>query len=109
MGYRRFGAVVVAILFSMALAAGELEDRIAQAEAGDPFDQAELGTAFYFGNGVPQDFVQAYVWYSVAAESGLEDAMMHKEKTAAKLDAAQLERATAEAAALSKRLAAKTP
>ncbi len=37
------------------------------AEQGDPWAQASLGILFRFGKGVPQDIVQAYMWFHVAA------------------------------------------
>ena len=53
--------LALAILFALPVAGGELEDRIAVAENGDAFDQAELGSAFYFGNGVPQPDISAAI------------------------------------------------
>ena len=31
--------------------------------------QFRLGSMYYKGEGVPQDYVEAYIWYSVAAAS----------------------------------------
>lgn len=41
-----------------------------RAEDGDVSAQALLGFRFYKGNGVDQDFVQAYEWFRKAAEQG---------------------------------------
>ena len=37
------------------------------AEQGDDRAQFELGWAYADGKGVPQDFIQAYVWFDLAA------------------------------------------
>lgn len=37
------------------------------AEQGDVFAQASLGILYRFGKGVPQDYVQAYQWFYLAA------------------------------------------
>jgi hypothetical protein len=91
-------------LFAAPLAADEEQDMIATAEQGDAIDQADLGTAYFHGNGVPQDFRKAYIWYAVAAEGGFEEAVERRDKTAAKLTPAELEQARAEAAALLEKL-----
>jgi len=38
------------------------------AEQGEPFAQASLGILYGFGKGVPQDLVQAYMWYELSVE-----------------------------------------
>lgn len=40
------------------------------AEAGDSVAQAALGFMYYDGEGVPQNFAQAYMWFLLAAEQG---------------------------------------
>jgi hypothetical protein len=42
----------------------------ANANAGDPRAQFNLGYAYYLGRGVPQDDAQAVTWYRQAAEQG---------------------------------------
>ncbi|MFY7760998.1 tetratricopeptide repeat protein [Aquidulcibacter sp.] len=37
---------------------------------GDPNAQYKLGVMYYLGNGVPQDFATAAIWYRRAAEQG---------------------------------------
>ena len=37
------------------------------AEKGDPFAQYYLGVMYRYGRGVPQDYVQAHVWFTLAA------------------------------------------
>lgn len=41
-----------------------------QAEQGDTKSQSQLGHIYYHGEGVPQDYSQAFRWYSKAAEQG---------------------------------------
>ena len=41
------------------------------AEQGDAAAQSNLGNAYYTGEGVPQDYVQAAYWYRKAAEQGV--------------------------------------
>jgi len=44
------------------------------AEQGDARGQRQLGLCLYVGEGVPQDYVQAYKWLDLAAAQGLEEA-----------------------------------
>jgi len=44
------------------------------AEQGDVFAQASLAILFRFGKGIPQDLVQAYKWFSIAASRPSEGA-----------------------------------
>ncbi|MGL1863960.1 MAG: sel1 repeat family protein [Pseudodesulfovibrio sp.] len=54
------------------------------AEQGDMFGQAIIGTMYYHGDGVEQDYTKAAKWLKAAAEQGDEDAqrdygkMLHK-------------------------------
>ncbi|GMU91321.1 MAG: hypothetical protein AMXMBFR4_03790 [Candidatus Hydrogenedentota bacterium] len=56
--------------------ADELERRLlrSKADGGDADAQYELGTLYYRGEGVGQDFAEAAAWYRKAAEQGLADA-----------------------------------
>ena len=50
----------------------------ARAEQGDPQSQFDLGSAYYYGKGVQQDYAEALRWYRKAAEqreSRAEDAL----------------------------------
>jgi TPR repeat protein len=38
------------------------------AEQGDPFAQASLALLYRFGKGVPQDYVQSYMWFQLAVD-----------------------------------------
>ncbi len=67
--------------------------------------QKNLGVCYYNGQGVPQDFVEAYKWYSVAAANGERSrAPMFRNDAAARLSPMQIARAQAEAAALFEQL-----
>jgi len=37
------------------------------AEQGDPFAQASLGILYRFGKGIPRDYVEAFMWFYLAA------------------------------------------
>jgi TPR repeat protein len=67
------------------------------ANQGDPFAQASLAILYRFGKGVPQDLVQAYMWFSLAAshtEGGDRESIAEmRDATAAKLTPAQLNEA----------------
>ena len=43
-----------------------------KAEAGDANAQHNLGTLYWFGEGVPKDLVQAHVWINISAAKGTE-------------------------------------
>lgn len=47
-----------------------LEGYLDRARLGDANAQYELGAAYYYGNGVPKDYVKAYVWCNLAAALG---------------------------------------
>jgi uncharacterized protein len=40
----------------------------ASAEQGDPFAQASLALLYRFGKGVPQDYVQSYMWFQLSVD-----------------------------------------
>lgn len=86
------------------VAAGELEDMIAKAEQGDVIDQYDLGEAYYFGNDVPQDYKQAYIWLWIAVTNGYTDAAAKRDKAALQLTPDVLAEAQAEAATLDKKI-----
>ena len=41
-----------------------------RAEQGDPKSQWALGSMYYYGKGVPQDFTEAARWYRKSADQG---------------------------------------
>lgn len=99
-------AMLVAGACTAPLFADEASDAIAKAMNGDMFDQADVGVAFYFGNGVPQDYRQAYIWSAIAAESGMDEAADRRDKAAGKLSPDDLAAAKAEVDELLKKLGA---
>ena len=52
----------------------EMRDLLAKAEQGDVSAQYELGTMYYNGTGVEQNYDEALAWYTKAAELGNTDA-----------------------------------
>ena len=52
----------------------EMRDLLAKAEQGDMGAQYELGTMYYKGTGVEQNYDEALAWYTKAAELGSADA-----------------------------------
>jgi len=64
------------------------------AEQGDALAQSLLGVMYAEGLGVPQDFVQAHMWFNLAGAGGYEPApelraIMAKHLTPAQIDDAQ--------------------
>ena len=45
-----------------------------QAASGDADAQMKLGSAYYFGRGIQQDYVEAAAWYRKVAEQGYANA-----------------------------------
>jgi len=67
------------------------------AEQGDAFAQASLAILYRFGKGIPRDYVQAYVWFSLAASQTTggehESIAEMRDSTSAKMTPEQLEAA----------------
>jgi hypothetical protein len=55
------------------------------AEHGLPHAQFLLGAAYYTGLGVPQNFGQAYIWFSLAAANGEKKAVKDRDDVAQEL------------------------
>jgi TPR repeat protein len=62
------------------------------AEQGLAHAQSNLGIQYYTGEGVPQNNVRAYVWWSVAAAQGHETARTNRDIMYEKLTPDQLAR-----------------
>jgi len=79
------------VLTAEAAAAGSLEDiyRVG-AEKGDASAQFSLGYMYEIGQGVPQDYVQAYMWFNLAAARGTKGAAAWIERIAARMTPAQV-------------------
>ena len=81
-------------------------DWYAQAARQDhPRAQNNLGWMYGTGRGMPQDFIRAYAWYSVAAAHGEDTARVNRDLLAEKMTASQLERAQTLAQELAERIA----
>ena len=74
-----------------AAVAGSLEDiyRVS-AERGNASAQFSLGFMYEKGQGVPQDYVQAYMWFNLAAAQGTKGAAEWREHIAARMTPAQI-------------------
>jgi len=59
--------------------ASDFEETKRLAEQGHASAQQNLGVKYESGRGVPQNNVRAYVWYSVAAAQGNEDARTNRD------------------------------
>ena len=68
-------ASLVLAVIAVAAVAGGLEDiyRV-DAEKGNSSAQFSLGFMYEKGQGVPQDYVQAYMWFNLAAAQGTKGA-----------------------------------
>ena len=60
------------------------------AKQGHPRSQFMLGYLYDTGRGTPQDYVEAYIWYSLAAVGGDNDAIQERENIAQRLTSGQL-------------------
>jgi hypothetical protein len=74
-----------------AAVAGSLEDiyRVG-AEKGYASAQFSLGFMYQKGRGVPQDYVQAYMWFNLAAAQGTRGAAEWREHIAARMTPARI-------------------
>ncbi|MGH8531731.1 MAG: tetratricopeptide repeat protein [Gammaproteobacteria bacterium] len=63
------------------------------ADAGHPAAQSFLGQLYFDGLGVARDYVQAYVWFSVAEANGYRQSQASREKAETRMSAAQHEEA----------------
>jgi TPR repeat protein len=60
------------------------------AEKGYTKAQYNLGLMYYGGNGVPKDFVQAYLWLSLAADQKFQDAAKNLDFLVKKMSPGQI-------------------
>jgi TPR repeat protein len=77
------------------------------AERGGRDSMEMLGVMYSAGIGVPQDYVEAYIWYSLSTALGNEDARTRRDEMAGKLPPDQLRGAQLEAGKRWKRLQAR--
>ena len=60
------------------------------AEQGDAIAQSNLGVMYEFGLGVPQDYVQAHMWFDLAAEQGSKKAQKNRDTAASQMTPDQI-------------------
>ncbi len=70
--------------------------------------QYNLGYMYRDGRGVPQDFAEAYVWFSLAASNGIQRSAMLRDSAARMMTAEQMEEAERRAAEWKAKAAAKS-
>lgn len=63
------------------------------AEQGDADAQYALANNYILADGVPEDFVTAYAWLTIAADSGHERAVKKRASIKRTMNAANMERA----------------
>ena len=63
------------------------------AEQGDAVAQNYLGVMYYNGQGVPQNYQLAYMWFSLAAAKGGEGAASARDRAAGRMTREQIARA----------------
>ena len=125
---RRAGALLCAVLLAAVVpaglgqaqgtqsgagsAAGQGGDEMARdyyvalAKKGQPYAQLTLGDMYRDGRLVERDDVEAYAWYAVAAEQGVEEAVEPMKAVRDRLDESQQAAAKERAALYKKRYAA---
>ncbi len=91
--------VAVAVLVALAVGAPvqaqtpEIDALRVRAEAGDPNSQNDLGVRYANGRGVPQDYVQADMWFNLAASrmtgEDRESAVLARDRARASLNHAR--------------------
>jgi TPR repeat protein len=62
--------ILTALLAFQSAAASEFDDTKALADQGMAAAQYNLGNRYYFGEGVPENNIRAYVWWSMAKTQG---------------------------------------
>ena len=93
--FRRFTLLLVAMClvatWSVSLTAQTVEEFLTRAEAGDAEAQFNLGLMYAYGRGVPQNYVTAYMWLTLAMsrpdleDSDLEIVVQTRDQVAAQL------------------------
>ena len=63
------------------------------AEQGNAKAQYNLGVMYYNGQGVPQDYVLAHMWWSISSANGDKDAVTNRNIVEKKMSKQQIEKA----------------
>jgi TPR repeat protein len=103
---RILAGLIVAVVMASTAAAGQFEDGVAAYQLGDyatalklwrllaaqslAVAQNDLGFMYDAGHGVPKDDVQAYMWFTLAAERGSADTVTNRDLLAKVLTPDQL-------------------
>ena len=97
------------LAFSIPLVSAEqdIDETIRAAESGDAIAQHNLGAVYHDGEGVPQNYSEAYVWFSLAAASGVKGSTHNRDVAAKKLSPEALATAQQRAAKLFKEIEAR--
>lgn len=85
--------IVLCLLTRVSVGAVDVAETKALAEQGNSLAQHNLGLMYGKGQGVPQDYVEAYAWESLAANSGHQTAAKNRANIADKLSPEALNRA----------------
>lgn len=72
-------------------------------QGGDSRAQTLLGEQYEHGRGAPQSDFQAYIWYSLAARRGSENALAARARLAARLQPAEVQQGDRQADRLAER------
>jgi TPR repeat protein len=83
------GLVAANVAYVQGDYATALENYSALAERNVPEAQLSLGNMYRMGQGVPQDNIKAYMWYSVAGESGHNKGFTNRDLVAKQMTASQ--------------------
>jgi len=82
-------SLIILIGFTLVLAT-EFDDVFKKAKQGDLNAQYELGMMYKSGVGIPQNYKQAYIWFSLAAAKGHKNAAKKRNLTEKKLTPQQV-------------------
>jgi len=63
------------------------------AEQGNAFAQYNLGVRYYNGQGVPQDYVLAHMWWNLAGSNGMKGALQNRKEVETEMSPSQIEKA----------------
>jgi len=63
------------------------------ADHGNAMAQYRLGSMYLSGEGVPQDYIQAHLWFSLSAARGISDAAICRDNVAKKMTPQQIAKA----------------
>ena len=65
-----FAVVLFTLTTAAAFAAENFQEVLKKAEKGDATAQHDIGTMYYYGDGVAQDYSEAVKWWRMAAQDG---------------------------------------